>query len=121
MPRPDRTARLPPAPPLTPRLGRGSLIGRGDRLVALIEMVPETDHLLVRNVAVLPAEQGQGLGRRLLAHAEEVAASLGHAELRLYTNGLFAGNIRLYRSLGYRVDREEPFMGGTTVHMSKRP
>ncbi|GBQ85916.1 hypothetical protein AA13595_1761 [Gluconacetobacter johannae DSM 13595] len=89
------------------------------RLAALIEMVPQTDHLLIENVAVLPAFQGRGYGRRLLAHAEAVAATRGLGEVRLYTNRLFAENIALYARLGYRVDREEPFMGGFTVYMSK--
>ncbi|WP_458093995.1 GNAT family N-acetyltransferase [Roseomonas sp. WA12] len=89
-------------------------------LAALIEMIPEADHLLIENIAVAPAHQGRGLGRQLMAHAEEVAASMGLSLLRLYTNTLFAENIRLYTRLGYAVDREEPFRGGTVVHMSKR-
>jgi ribosomal protein S18 acetylase RimI-like enzyme len=89
------------------------------KLAALIETIPETDHLLIENVAVSPAYQRRGFGRRLLAHAEQVAASLGHAEIRLYTNKLFAENVRLYRSFGYRIDREEAFKGGIAVHMSK--
>ena len=89
------------------------------RLAALIELVPEAAHLLIENVAVLPAFQGQGYGRRLLAHAETVAASLGLSAVRLYTNPLFAGNVQLYGRLGYQVDREEPFKGGVTVYMSK--
>ena len=79
----------------------------------------EPDHLLIENLAVLPACQGLGLGRRLMAHAEKLAASLGFAEIRLYTNKLFAGNIAFYGSLGYRVYREEEFRGGVAVHMSK--
>ncbi|HEY4251977.1 MAG TPA: GNAT family N-acetyltransferase, partial [Roseomonas sp.] len=71
------------------------------------------------NVAVAPAFQRRGHGRRLMAHAETLAAELSLPELRLYTNGLFAENVALYRRLGYRVDREEPFRGGTVVHMSK--
>ncbi|MFC7541732.1 GNAT family N-acetyltransferase [Siccirubricoccus deserti] len=67
----------------------------------------------------MPRHIRSGLGRRLLAHAEALAASLGHAEIRLYTNSLFAENLRLYRRLGYRTDREEVFPGGTVVHMSK--
>lgn len=90
-----------------------------NRLAALIEMVPGPDHLLIENVAVLPAFQGRGYGRRLLAHAETVAASLGLAEMRLYTNKLFAANVQLYCRLGYQVDREEPFKGSFTVYMSK--
>ena len=90
-------------------------------LAALIETIPEADHLLIENIAVSPAYQGRGLGRRLVAHAEELAASHGHAEIRLYTNKMFAENVALYRKLGYRVDREEAFTGGGfIVHMSKR-
>jgi GNAT superfamily N-acetyltransferase len=88
-------------------------------LAALIETIPETDHLLIENVAVSPPFQGHGLGRKLMAHAERVAASLGHDEVRLYTNKLFAENVQLYSKLGYQVDREEQFTGGIVVHMSK--
>ena len=66
-----------------------------------------------------PPYQGRGLGRKLMAHAEELAASLGFGEIKLYTNKLFAENVRLYARLGYRVDREEEFKGGIVVHMSK--
>lgn len=101
------------------RKHRIDLLRLDGRLVALIEMVPQPDHLLIENVAVAPGFQGKGFGRRLLAHAEQVAASLGHDEIRLYTNQSFAGNLRLYQALGYRIDREEAFMDGFTVHMSK--
>ena len=89
------------------------------QLAALIEMIPAADHLLIENVAVLPALQGRGLGRRLMAHAEALAVSVGLREMRLYTNKEFASNLELYRRLGYRVDCEKLFMGGTTVYMSK--
>ena len=99
---------------------RIELLHAGGHLAALIELVPEADHLLIENVAVLPAFQGQGHGRQLLAHAEAVAASLGLSTMRLYTNPHFAGNVQLYGRLGYRVDREEPFKGSVTVYMSKQ-
>jgi ribosomal protein S18 acetylase RimI-like enzyme len=88
-------------------------------LAALIETIAEADHLLIENVAVSPAFQGRGLGRKLMAHAEQLAASAGHGETRLYTNKLFTQNIELYRKLGYRVDREEVLEIGVAVHMSK--
>ena len=88
-------------------------------LAALIETIAEADHLLIENVAVSPAFQGRGLGRKLMAHAEQIAASAGHGETRLYTNKLFAENIELYRKLGYRIDREEVLAIGVAVHMSK--
>jgi len=99
---------------------RFDLLYAGGTLAALIETVAQADHLLVENVAVAPRFQRRGFGRRLLAHAEEVASSSGLGEVRLYTNPRFAGNVALYASLGYRVDREEEFRGGVVVHMSKR-
>ena len=90
------------------------------RMVGLIETMLRDDHLWIENVAVAPDNQGRGLGRRLLAHAEREAASAGRRELRLLTNAAFAANVTLYTALGYRIDRRETFMGGITVYMSKR-
>jgi ribosomal protein S18 acetylase RimI-like enzyme len=95
------------------------LLQVGGELAALVETIPAADHLLIENVAVAPAFQRRGYGRKLMAHAEQLAMSLGHTEMRLYTNKLFDGNVRLYRTLGYQVDREEAFSGGFVVHMSK--
>ena len=88
-------------------------------LAGLIETTPEGDYLLIENVAVHPALQGRGFGVRLLTLAEELAASAGLAGTRLYTNEIFTANHRLYASLGYRVEREEPITGGIAVHMVK--
>ena len=86
----------------------------------LIETVPAEGYLLVENVALDPDFQGRGLGRRLMAHAEALAAELGLGELRLYTDARMEANIRLYGSIGYGVDRrEEKPDGRTIVHMSK--
>lgn len=88
-------------------------------LAALIETIAQADHLLIENVAVSPLYQGRGFGQRLLHHAERLAAAEGFGEIRLYTNELFAENVQFYGKLGYRVDREEAYMGGVAVHMSK--
>lgn len=88
-------------------------------LAALIETIDEGDHLLIENVAVSPDQQGQGLGRRLLAHAEGLALARGYRRIRLYTNQRFEENITLYSRLGYRIDRDEPVSVGVVTHMSK--
>jgi GNAT superfamily N-acetyltransferase len=98
---------------------RVDLLLVGGALVALIEMVPRADGLLVENVAVDPTRQGEGHGKRLLAHAEAVAAGLSLPVVRLYTNKLFAANLSFYAGLGYAVEREEALNGGTAVHMAK--
>lgn len=89
-------------------------------LVALVECIAEPDHLLIENLAVAPAHQGRGYGKRLMAHVEDLARELGHAEVRLYTNKLFAENIAFYQSLDYRITAETPFKGGFIVHMHRR-
>ncbi len=88
-------------------------------VIALVEMIPAADHLLVENVAVLPEHQGQGHGKRLMAHAEAVATALGHRLVRLYTNQRFAENIALYQRLGYEIERQEAVPAGVVVHMRK--
>ncbi len=95
------------------------LLHVGGELVALIETILAADHLLIENVAVAPAFQGRGYGRTLMAHAEQLALSLGRTDIRLYTNKLFDANVRLYCRLGYQVDREEAFTSGIVVHMRK--
>uniref|UniRef100_B0T382 GCN5-related N-acetyltransferase n=1 Tax=Caulobacter sp. (strain K31) TaxID=366602 RepID=B0T382_CAUSK len=102
------------------RKHRFDLLFVGDDLAALVETTPDGDHLLIVNVAVAPAFQGQGLGVRLLNWAEDLAAASGLEGTRLYTNARFTENLRLYAALGYRVDREEALNGGVAVHMSKR-
>ena len=88
-------------------------------LVGLIEMIPREDDLLIENVCVDPLAQGGGIGRLLVGHAEDETRKRGHATIRLYTNKLFAANLRFYAGLGYEIEREEPFMGGAAVHFRK--
>ena len=90
-----------------------------DRIVGMIETMLEDDHLWIENVCVAPQAQGRGIGRLLLERAEEKARAAGRRELRLLTNGAFEANMLLYKRHGYSIDREEPFMGGMTVYMSK--
>jgi N-acetylglutamate synthase-like GNAT family acetyltransferase len=81
--------------------GRVTVAERDGRITGILVLVPEEDHLLVENVAVDPAAQGSGLGRRLMAHAEEHAGILGLTELRLYTNEKMVENLAWYPRLGY--------------------
>ncbi|MBZ9844541.1 GNAT family N-acetyltransferase [Mesorhizobium sp. CA5] len=92
----------------------------GDRIVGMIETMLEEDHLWIENVCVAPDAQGRGIGRLLLERAEHKARAASRFELRLLTNGAFAANVSLYKKHGYTIDREEPFMNGTTVYMSKK-
>lgn len=93
----------------------------GGELLALIEMIPEPDHLLVENLAVRPDRQGRGLGDLLLKRAEAVARGLGHDELRLYTNALWTENIAFYLRRGFEeTERKVIVPGSATVFMRRR-
>lgn len=90
------------------------------QLLALIEMVPTPDHLLIENIAVSPDHQGKGLGHRLLEHADGVGRSLGLSEMRLYTNAAFTENLTFYAKRGFEIFLREPIAtGGEAVHMKK--
>lgn len=102
------------------RRHRFDLLLRGLHILAVIETALRDDHLWIENVAVRPEEQGAGLGRRLLAHAETLAREAGRAETRLLTNQAFAANVALYERCGYAVTARAEFMNGVTVFMSKR-
>ena len=96
------------------------LYEQNGRLIGLIEVIPTPSHLLVENIAVLPAMQGNGIGDQLLRHAETVARSLQLPELRLYTNSAFATNLSFYQRRGFQEFRREPLAtGGEVVHMKK--
>lgn len=74
---------------------------RAGRVVGFVVLVARPDHLLLDNVAVLPAEQGGGVGARLLDLAEEQARSSGLTEVRLYTNEAMTENLGYYPRRGY--------------------
>lgn len=96
------------------------LLEEQGELLALIEMIPKGDHLLIENIAVRPDQQGKGLGERLLAHADRVARELGFIEIQLYTNAAFASNVAFYAKRGFEEYRRGSIViGSTTVFMRK--
>lgn len=97
-----------------------TLAERNGELIGLVETEDREDHLYIVNVAVAEATQGRGLGRRLVARAEELAREKGFGEARLMTNALYETNIRLYEFLGYEIYAREPFQNGVRVMMKKR-
>jgi ribosomal protein S18 acetylase RimI-like enzyme len=83
----------------------------------ILEVLP--DALLVWSLATAPAAQGRGVGRQLLAAAEERAHFLGRPLVRLYTGEKLTGNIAWYRCHGYAVERVERLPDRAIVHMIK--
>ena len=101
---------------------------RQDRVFVLLEaggyravlvLKQEQTTLWIDNVAVHPDHQHRGLGRRLLAYAEQRARAARLAEVRLYTNEHMVENISLYRRLGYQEMERRAEAGFQRVFMRK--
>jgi GNAT superfamily N-acetyltransferase len=99
---------------------RVHVLESGGVIQGLIVLLPEKDALLLDNVAVDPACQGSGLGRKLLAFAEQAARAAGHGVIRLYTNEAMTENIALYARLGYAETHRGEEKGLRRVYMEKR-
>ena len=100
--------------------GAVSVLEEGTAIVGIIVLLPRTSYLLLDNVAVSPARQGSGLGRRLLAFAEAEALRRGYHEIRLYTHRTMVENLRLYASIGYEETGRGTEAGYDRVFMRKQ-
>src|SRR5438874_11644125 len=89
-------------------------------IAAIIVLLPAPNYLLLDNIAVSPARQGLGLGRRLLAFAEDEALRRGYREIRLYTHETMVENQRLYASIGYEETGRGSESGYNRVFMRKQ-
>ena len=89
-------------------------------VVGLIVLVEADGRLLIENVAVDPDRQGEGVGRRLLAFAEETARAAGIGTVALYTHEKMTENLALYVRLGYEEDERRVMSGFSRVFMSKQ-
>jgi N-acetylglutamate synthase-like GNAT family acetyltransferase len=90
-----------------------------EAVIGVLELAPKDDHLWIENVAIAPGQQGRGLGRRLLAHAEDEAGRVGFTECGLMTNELYTANIAMYSRYGYRETHREPYRGTDLIHFRK--
>ena len=90
-----------------------------DRIVGVLQLDLRDDDLWIENVAVAPDQQGQGLGRQLLRHAEDEARRQGRREIGLLTNERYVANIAMYTRYGYRETHRRPHLGTDLVYFRK--
>ena len=102
------------------RAGEVWVLAEGGEALGVLVMRPAEDHLFVDNVAVAPGQQGRGLGRELVAFAEEKAAEHGLPEVRLYTNEKMHENLDIYARLGFEETGRRLDGGYRRVFMRKR-
>jgi GNAT superfamily N-acetyltransferase len=89
-------------------------------LVGLVVLVEKPGRLLVENVAVDPAHQGEGTGGRLLGYAERTARARGLDTLALFTHEMMSENLALYAHLGYEETERRSMGSFSLVYLEKR-
>jgi ribosomal protein S18 acetylase RimI-like enzyme len=83
----------------------GILVGLlEDEIVASVMAGYDGHRGWVNYLAVAPEIQKQGLGRAIMAGAEELLAQMGCPKLNLQVRGSNAEAISFYQSIGYQVD-----------------
>jgi len=102
------------------RAGEVWVLAEGGEVLGVLVMRPADDHLFVDNVAVAPGHQGRGLGRELVAFAEERAEREGLPEVRLYTNEKMHENLAVYARLGFEETERKIDGAYRRVFMRKR-
>lgn len=103
-------------------IGRGAVrvaVDAGDRVIGVIVLWPEPDHLYVDNIAVDPEIRGTGAGGALLAYADEAARAAGRSEIRLYTNEAMTENLAYYPRRGYTETHRAEADGYRRVYFSR--
>ncbi len=99
--------------------GRVHVVERGGAMLGVLVLIPESDAMLLDNVAVDPAAQGTGVGRILLEFAEQAARAAGYQAIKLYTNEAMTENIGLYTRIGYAETHRAEEKGLKRVYMVK--
>jgi ribosomal protein S18 acetylase RimI-like enzyme len=77
----------------------------------------EMDVYFIDNIAVDPARQGEGLGRRLMDHAIREAEHHRLSAIRLYTNAAMTENLSIYTHMGFVETHRATEKGFHRVYM----
>ena len=92
----------------------------GGEIAGAIVLIEKQGTILLDNVAVLPSRHGEGIGRRLMLHAEAEARRLGYESIDLYTHELMTENFALYARNGYEEVERRTERGFPRIYMRKR-
>lgn len=77
------------------------LLGASGEVIGVCVLQVRSEESEIMNVAIKPAHQGQGLGRRLLQHVIGVARKHAPRKLLIKTGNSAIGQLALYQQLGF--------------------
>jgi ribosomal protein S18 acetylase RimI-like enzyme len=75
--------------------------------------------MMLENVAVHPSHAGNGFGRLLVTHVENITAELNIPTVILYTNEAMTENLVMYPKLGYKETHKIFEAGFNRVYFEK--
>jgi ribosomal protein S18 acetylase RimI-like enzyme len=99
--------------------GQCWVAGSDERIIGMLVLIEEDGYLHLETIAVAPDAQGQGVGARLLAFAEDRACVAGLDEVRLYTNEKMTENLAFYARHGFRETHRSAEHGFRRVFFTK--
>jgi ribosomal protein S18 acetylase RimI-like enzyme len=90
---------------ITKYLGHSTILTANlkKEVIGIIVLYPIEEFMLeIKNLAVLPHYQNQGVGKFLIQHAENSARSKGFLSLRICTGNSSVSQLSLYQKLGFQ-------------------
>ena len=99
--------------------GQTYVIDNEGLICGMVTCTEEPKALVMRNLAVLPAHQCKGVGRRLATFVEEEALRRHRIQVRLWTRTEMEDNIRFYLRLGYDITHRELSKECSRVFLTK--
>lgn len=100
--------------------GRAHVLEDEGEVRGFVVLLDEANALLLDNIAVHPASQGQGYGHILARFAEKEALRRGYDRIHLYTNEVMTENLAWYQRLGYTVYDRIMEKGYRRIYMEKQ-
>ena len=91
-----------------------------ESLDGVLILEPRAADLLIWSISTAPERPHTGLGRKMLAFAENRARELGRDTVRLYTGTLLTHLVQWYGRHGYTTERIEQMPDRSATHMVKR-
>ncbi len=77
-------------------------------IIAVMVILPTRPQTIeIMNLAVAQSHQGQGLAKKLLAHAKEIAMQAAYTQLDVATGNSSLSQLALYQKAGFRISHIE--------------